>query len=110
MPDVDRLAAVRIADHRIPGPAPVVIRDGQVVHRRGFGTLDPARPIAIDSVRKAFTATAVMSLTDEGRIDLDAPMHRYLRGLQFDEPRMDAVTIRHLLHQTSGSPAHARRA
>lgn len=110
LPEVDRFVAGRVADHRIPGLALVVIRDGQVVHRRGFGTLDPAQPIVIGSLSKAFTATAVMTLVDDGRVELDAPMQRYLPGVRFEDPRMRGVTVRHLLHQTSGLPADAPRA
>lgn len=108
--EVDRYVAGKIDDHRIPGLALVVVRDGEVAHRRGFGTLDPTRPIVIGSLSKAFTATAVMSLVDEGRIQLDAPMHGYLPDIEFEDPRMRAVTVRQLLHQTSGLPASAPRA
>ena len=107
---IDRHVAERIADHLIPGLALVVIRNGEVVHRRGFGELDPTRPIIIGSLSKAVTATAVMTLVEDGKIELDAPMLRYLPGASFDDPAMGTVTVRQLLHQTSGLPASAPRA
>ena len=110
MPAVDRYVAERMADQLIPGLALVVIRDGKVVHRRGFGELDTEQPIIIGSLSKAITATAVMTLVEDGRIELDAPMQRYLPELRFDDPDMRAVTVRHLLNQTSGIPAEAPRA
>lgn len=110
MPEVDRYVAEKMDDHLIPGLALVVIQDGEVVHHRGFGELDSTRPIIIGSLSKAFTATAVMTLVEEGRIELDAPMQRYLPGMVFEDPGMGAVTVRHLLHQTSGIPADAPRA
>ena len=110
LPDVDRYVAARMDDHLIPGLALVVIRDDRVVHRRGFGELDPAQPIIIGSLSKAITAMAVMVLVEEGKIELDAPMQRYLPGIVFDDPRMAAVSVRHLLNQTSGLPAAAPRA
>lgn len=110
MPEVDRYVEAKMQDHLIPGLALVVIRDGEVVHRRGFGELDTTQPIIIGSLSKAITATAVMTLVEEGRIALDAPMQRYLPDLAFDDPNMGAVTVRHLLHQTGGIPPDAPRA
>lgn len=110
MADVDRYVEQKITDHLIPGLALVVIRNGQVIHRRGFGELDPAQPIIIGSLSKAITATAVMTLVEGGKIELDAPMQRYFPGLSFDDPGMAAVTVRQLLNQTSGLPPHAPRA
>ncbi len=107
MPEVDRYVQAKMADHLVPGLALVVIREGKVVHRRGFGELEPPQPIIIGSLSKAFTATAVMSLVEAGKIELDAPMGRYLPGTKFDDPQMGAVTVRHLLNQTSGLPANA---
>lgn len=110
MPEIDSYVAGRVADHRIPGLALVVIRDGEVVHRRGFGELDPQQPIIIGSLSKAITATALMTLVEDGKIELDAPMQRYLPDVTFEDPAVAAVTVRHLLHHTSGLPAHAPRA
>lgn len=110
MPEIDRFVADRMAEQLVPGLALVVIREGKVVHRRGFGDLDPAQPIIIGSLSKAFTATAVMTLVDEGRIDLDAPMQRYLPELHFADAGMQSVTVRQLLNQTSGIPESAPRA
>jgi len=110
MPEVDRYVQAKMADHLIPGLALVVIREGKVVHRRGFGELGTAQPIIIGSLSKAFTATAVMTLVEAGKIDLDAPMQRYLPASTFDDPGMAGVTVRQLLNQTSGLPADAPRA
>lgn len=110
MPEVDRYVEAKMADHLIPGLALVVIREGKVVHRRGFGELGTSQPIIIGSLSKAFTATAVMTLVEDGRIELDAPMQRYLPASKFNDPDMGKVTVRHLLNQTSGLPADAPRA
>lgn len=109
-PEIDRYVAERMAAHLIPGLALVVIREGKIVHRRGFGELAADQPIIIGSLSKAITATAVMTLVEGGRIQLDAPMQRYLPGLRFDDPKMQSVTVRHLLNQTSGIPGDAARA
>jgi len=57
----------------------------------------------IGSITKVWTATLVMQLVDEGRIELEAPVRRYLPGFRVaDEAVSEAVTIRHLLTHTSG--------
>jgi CubicO group peptidase (beta-lactamase class C family) len=57
----------------------------------------------IGSITKVWTATLVMQLVDEGRIELEAPVRRYLPAFRVaDEAVSEAVTIRHLLTHTSG--------
>jgi CubicO group peptidase (beta-lactamase class C family) len=57
----------------------------------------------IGSITKVWTATLVMQLVDEGRIELDAPLRRYLPDFRVaDETVSERVTIRHLLTHTSG--------
>lgn len=110
LPEVDRFVARRMEDHLVPGLALVVIRDGAILHSRGFGDLTPAQPIIIGSLSKAFTATTVLQLVDEKKIELDAPMQRYLSDVRFSDPRAQEITVRHLLNQTSGIPGDAPRA
>ncbi|WP_193611151.1 serine hydrolase domain-containing protein [Nocardioides lijunqiniae] len=87
-------------------------RDGAVrTYRAGVGDLATGKPIPRDSrVRiasntKMFTATVVLQLVGEGRVDLDARVERYLpgvvRGHGNDGRR---ITVRQLLQQTSGLP------
>jgi CubicO group peptidase (beta-lactamase class C family) len=57
----------------------------------------------IGSITKIYTATLIMQLVDEGRIDLDAPARTYLSELRFgDAAATETVTIRQLLTHTSG--------
>ncbi|ALD12036.1 serine hydrolase domain-containing protein [Clavibacter capsici] len=97
----------------IPGAAVSVVADGQVLTTRGYGLADtgtegtPARPVDPDrtlfrvgSVSKVVSATAVMQLVEEGRLDLDADVQQYL-DFDLDTPK-GAVTLRHLLTHTSG--------
>jgi serine-type D-Ala-D-Ala carboxypeptidase len=51
------------------------------------------------------TTTAVMLLVEDGKLDLDAPVRRYLPA--FSGGAKDRVTVRHLLAHTSGLPAWA---
>lgn len=79
------------------------------VRTYGFADLASRRPVTPDtlfeigSIGKSFTAVAVLQLVDGTRIDLDAPVERYLPWLVIPSSRGDApVTIGHLLSHTAG--------
>jgi D-alanyl-D-alanine carboxypeptidase len=85
------------------------VRDGDQVWRGAAGVADvtTGRPVDADmrhrvgSITKTFTAAAVMQRVESGRIDLDAPIGRYLPELVPGE-RGDAITVRMLINHTSG--------
>ena len=93
-----------------PGAAVMVIENGEVVHRAGYGyaNLEQRTPIDADtafrlaSVSKQFTAMAVMLLAGEGRLAYDDPVGRYLPPLS----PYAGVTIRHLMMHTGGLPEY----
>lgn len=58
----------------------------------------------IGSVSKTFTAFAVLQLVEQGKIQLDEPVVKYLSTVKLDDPRWKDVTIRQLLSHTSGLP------
>jgi CubicO group peptidase (beta-lactamase class C family) len=95
---------------RIPGVALAIVQDDKIVHQRGFGVArpqgevpSPKTPFVLGSTTKSFTALAVMQLVEVGRIDLDAPVQRYLPWFRVADLRASAqMTVRHLLNQTSG--------
>ena len=95
------------------GSATVAILDGgEVVYAEGFAManredsvpVDPTTVFNIGSVSKVYTATAVMLLVDEGKIDLDAPAVRYLPEFVMADPRYLDITVRMLLNHSSGLP------
>jgi CubicO group peptidase (beta-lactamase class C family) len=112
---IDDFVASQLADARIPGAALGIVRGDQVVHLRGFGAADeqgravtPQTPFVIGSVSKTFTAVAIMQLVEAGRLELDAPVRRYLPGFRLADAAASAqITVRHLLHHTSGIPTLA---
>lgn len=90
-----------------PGCALAVIKDGQIVHKRGYGMADldhdipirPDTPFHVASLSKQFTAFAILLLAQQGKLSLDDKVQKYITELrEFDQP----ITIRHLLHHTSG--------
>lgn len=98
-------------ERHIPGAVVLVVRDGAVVYARGFGAADLAtgRPVdpattlfRVASVSKLFTATAVMQLVEQGRLDLDADVNGYLQDMQVPAAFGKPITMRHLLTHTAG--------
>jgi CubicO group peptidase (beta-lactamase class C family) len=111
---VDAAIERAVADSASPGVALVVGRYGKIVRQRGYGRTSwhPFAPAVTDStlydlasLTKAMaTSTLAMQLVREGRLDLDRPIHNYLRSW----PGWGAygrITSRHLLAHTSGLPA-----
>ncbi|HEX6307554.1 MAG TPA: serine hydrolase domain-containing protein [Longimicrobiales bacterium] len=111
---VDSIIRRAIGDGAAPGAALVIGRHGKIVRMRGYGRTDWNRiaPMVTDStlydlasLTKAMgTATVAMQLAQEGRLQLDAPIHRYLRDWP-SRGRHGDITVRHLLAHTSGLPA-----
>jgi CubicO group peptidase (beta-lactamase class C family) len=89
----------------------LAILDGDEIHEFVTGVRDirSREPITketifyIGSTTKTWNATLVMQLVDEGRIDLDVPVKRYLPELRLaDQQALDTLTMRHLLSMSSG--------
>lgn len=99
----------------IPGATLAIVEGDKIVHLRGFGqarpggeTPTPQTPFFIGSLTKSVTALAVMQLVEAGKIELDAPVQRYLLWFRVADPQASAqITVRHLLNQTSGLPTSA---
>lgn len=103
-PDIDAI----MADYSDgPGGAVMVIQDGEIVFQNGYGfaNVDTEEPITTEtvfhlgSVGKQFTAMGVMILVERGDVNLDSPIIAYLPELNWAD---DGVTVRSLLHHTSG--------
>src|SRR5918995_5841476 len=94
----------------IPGVALAIVEDDEIAHLRGFGQVRPGgeeptpqTPFIIGSLTKSFTALALMQLVEDGKVELDAPVQRYLPWFRVADPQASAqITVRHLLNQTSG--------
>jgi CubicO group peptidase (beta-lactamase class C family) len=106
---VDKLVQDKMYNEQIPGLALAVIKDGKIlkVQAYGFADVDSKVPATtntvfrIGSVSKQFVATAIMMLVEEGKLNLDDPVSKYLDGTP---RRWKKITIRHLLTHTSGIP------
>lgn len=105
----ERLLRREIEARRIPGLQLAVVRNGKIVLLKSFGTAEVQNSVPvtdksvfpINSCTKAFTGVAIMQLVEEGKIELSAPVSRYLEGLP---AAWQPVTIRQLLTHVSGLP------
>ena len=90
-----------IKEQNVPGISVAVVRDGQIVLARGYGYANlehqvPVKPETIfqsGSVGKQFTATAVMMLVEDGKIDVDEKISKYLRQVPESWKNMGSVLI-----------------
>ncbi len=95
---------------KIPGVSLAIVEGDRIVHLHGFGcarpggeTPAPNTPFFIGSLTKSITALAVMQLVEAGKVELDAPVQRYLPWFRVADPDASArMTVRHLLNHTSG--------
>jgi CubicO group peptidase (beta-lactamase class C family) len=109
----DSLIEQGLKDDPMPGIAVGIVQQGHLVYARGFGVRvmgDPSKTITPDtlfhmaSVTKPFVATAVMQLWEQGKVDLDAPVTKYVSYFQIDDPRAAKITVRQMLTHSSGMP------
>ena len=97
----------------LPSVAVGIVKGEEVILSDGFGyasTKDKRKPdgdtlYQIGSCSKAFTATALAILSDQGKLDFDKPAREYLPWLRFKDPYLtEHVTVRDLLCHRTGLP------
>ncbi|MEU1284517.1 serine hydrolase domain-containing protein [Kitasatospora sp. NPDC005856] len=105
---VDRYVRHYVERTGLPGAVVAVTEGERVVHTAGYGHTAAGQPmtsatrVPVASLSKAMTAIAVVQLAEEGRVDLDQPVHRYLPEFTMADPRAEQITVGQLLTQTSG--------
>lgn len=104
-----------LRDWQVPGAAVAVVKDDRVVFAKGYGVKEIGKSEKIDektifgvaSNTKAFTAAALQILADEGKLNLDDKVIKYLPEFQLYDPWVTReITIRDLLTHRSGLPAY----
>jgi CubicO group peptidase (beta-lactamase class C family) len=107
---IDAYVEGQMKDIHLPGLALGIIQGDQIVFLKGYGVTDPSgravtaqTPFWLASLAKPVTALAIMQLVEAGKVELDAPVRRYLPYFQMaDEQASATITVRHLLNHTSG--------
>jgi CubicO group peptidase (beta-lactamase class C family) len=107
---VDRIAAQVLEQTGVPSASVAVVKAGKLAYTHAYGSArlatadspavpaSPAMRYSIGSISKQFTAAAILMLQEEGKLNLDDPVGKYVPGLT----RGDQVTIRQILSHTSG--------
>jgi CubicO group peptidase (beta-lactamase class C family) len=113
---IDRFVDEQMSALHIPGLALALVVDGKVAYARGYGLADGSgrpvtanTPFILGSTSKQFTGIAVEQLIRNGRLDLDAPVARYLPWFGSGSDPHAQVTIRELLSHTSGLSTYVGR-
>lgn len=113
--DVEKHLEQILKDRKAAGFAVAVVKKDSIIYARGFGYRDfenklPVTPhtlFAIGSCTKAFTASLLGLMKEEGRLDYDKPVRDYLPGLKFYNDDLNrGVTVRDAIVHRTGLPRH----
>jgi CubicO group peptidase (beta-lactamase class C family) len=107
---LDGVMTANLRDKHVAGATVAVVKDGQVFLAKGYGWADAAKraPVSgdstlfrIGSISKLFTWTSVMQLVEQGKLDLDADVNRYL-DFKIPATYPQPITLRHIMTHTPG--------
>lgn len=108
---LEKLIPKLLQESGVPGLSIALVRDGGLRWRHGFGFKHSASKEPVDddtvfeaaSVSKTVFAYAVMKLSEQGLLELDAPLTRYTSKKFLEgDPRLDQITARRVLSHTTG--------
>ena len=109
--DLDSYVQKVMKEFEVPGIALAIVKDGKPLLTKGYGVRTIGKPEKVDehtlfgiaSNTKAFTATSIGILVEEGKLEWDAPVIRYLPWFRLSDPYVtQELTIRDLLVHRSG--------
>lgn len=107
----DGLFKENMEKYHVSGLAFVMVKDGAIVYKKGYGTANIEDNIPVDpdvtvfrvgSVSKLFTTAAVMQLSEQGRLDLNDDVNKYLDSFKIKNRFDEKITISNLLTHTAG--------
>lgn len=107
---IEKAIEQTMSETQVPGLAVGIVKDGKVVYTRGFGEMELGKERLITpqstfywaSVAKSVTATAIMQLVEQGKLDLDTPLTGYLPYFQMVDEQYTTITVRQLLSHMGG--------
>ena len=107
---LDGVMPLQLAREDIAGAVIAVVKDGKILFAKGYGYSDVAKrtPVSPEatlfrpgSISKLFTWTAVMQLVEQGKLDLDSDVNRYL-DFKIPDTYPKPITLRNIMTHTSG--------
>ena len=115
MTQMKKTIAKLMEDYNVAGMSVALIKNGELVSIEGYGkrnveedlpmTGDTVLPIG--SITKTFTSLALAMLADEGKLDWDTPVIKYIPWLRLNNPELtEKVTARDLMCHRTGTPKY----
>ncbi|HRH41667.1 MAG TPA: serine hydrolase domain-containing protein [Pyrinomonadaceae bacterium] len=110
--EVDKFVQSQLAEKHIPGAAIVVVKNGKIIKSKGYGLasvefnvpVTPETVFEIGSVSKQLTAAGILLLMEDGKLNLDEKISKYLPNTP---ATWEKVTVRNLLTHTSGIKSYS---
>jgi CubicO group peptidase (beta-lactamase class C family) len=108
---LDGIMNAHLKDNHIPGATLAVVKDGKIFFQKGYGYADIDKRVPVDpnttlfrpgSVSKLFTWTAVMQMSEQGKLDLNADVNKYLTYFKIPNTYPQPITTVHLLTHAPG--------
>ncbi|MEA5572957.1 serine hydrolase domain-containing protein [Calothrix sp. UHCC 0171] len=108
---LDKYVPENMQADNVPGLVFALVQDGKILSQKAYGyaNLEKKIPVIADktlfrvaSISKLFTATSVMQLVEQGKINLHQDVNQYLKNFQLDKNYPEPVTVANLLTHTGG--------
>ncbi|MCT4593323.1 MAG: beta-lactamase family protein [Anaeromicrobium sp.] len=107
---VENTVPKQLEKYNIPGASVSVVKDGQVLFTKAYGyrniseglKADSNTMFRIGSVTKLFTWTGIMQLVEQGKLNLDDDISKYLGNIKIGGNYKEPITIKNLMTHTSG--------
>ncbi|HYZ82858.1 MAG TPA: serine hydrolase domain-containing protein, partial [Bryobacteraceae bacterium] len=112
---IDTLVEAAMKAWKVPGASVAIVQQDRIAHVKGYGIRELGKEdkvtadtvFAIASVSKAFTTTAMAMLVDEGKMNWDDPVSKYLPWFRLSDPlASSAVTLRDIVSHRTGLTRH----
>lgn len=114
--EITQLAKTEMKRHKITGLSLALVNDEEIIWTISLGYADRKNkiPVTADSlfkvgsISKLFTATAVMQLAEQGKIEIDKPLQTYIPefSMKTRYPNTEPITIRSIMAHRSGIPGN----
>lgn len=109
---IDSIVISKMTEYRIKGLSLSIVKDGKTFYTKGYGftNVDSENIVTKEtrfetgSITKLFTATAIMQLVEQGKLDLNKKLIEYIPDFKLNDNRSNGITLLHLLTHSSGLP------
>lgn len=107
---IDNYVETFLKEHRIPGASIAIVHENDLFYSKAWGVTEETEekvttetPFTIGSISKSLTGLAIMKLMEEGKVDLEDPVQKYIPWFTLkDKEAASNITIKHLLTHSSG--------